>query len=339
MKLLVFTRFHPFIGGLETVMEILTEQWAATGHQVQVATDVPADPAAASRRFPFPVHHQPSTGRLLSLVRWCDVYLQGCVGLKTLWPLGIYRRLYVASHQTWYEEHDGSRNWQNDLKHFVARYAVNVAPSRAIADRLSAPCTVIPNPYRSDIFKQLPDSVRDRDLIFVGRLVSDKGATLLLQAVAGLARDGLRPSVTLVGDGPERPVLEREAADLGIAPQVRFTGAKPPEEVAALLNRHRVFVVPSRWNEPFGVVALEGIACGCLVVGSQGGGLKDAIGPCGLTFPNGDVPALRARLQTLLHSQREEIVRPEAVRQHLVRHQPAVVAKNYVDVMLAAANR
>ncbi len=41
-----------------------------------------------------------------------------------------------------------------------------------------------------------------------------------------------------------------------------------------------------------GIVALEGIACGCVVIGSQGGGLKDAIGNCGLTYPNGDVAAL-----------------------------------------------
>ena len=44
----------------------------------------------------------------------------------------------------------------------------------------------------------------------------------------------------------------------------------------------------------FGVVALEGIACGCVIVGSEGGGLEEAIGPCGVTFPNSNCNYCRA---------------------------------------------
>ena len=47
------------------------------------------------------------------------------------------------------------------------------------------------------------------------------------------------------------------------------------------LNRHEIMVVPSRWNELFGVVALEGMACGCAMLVSDGGGLPDAVGYAG----------------------------------------------------------
>ena len=336
MKLLVATRFHPAIGGLETVMEILADEWTAAGHEVRVATDVPAPPHGAARRFPYEVQHRPSPSRLLQMIKWCDVYVQGCIGLKTLWPLIFHRRLYVATHHTWYHRADGSVGWQNHVKRWVSRYALNIAPSHALAAELLSPCTIIPNPYRTEIFKLLPYSKRTRDLIFVGRLVSDKGVTLLLQAVARLAVRGLKPSVTIVGNGPERAALERETTVLGIARQVMFTGAKSPDEVAGLLNQHLVFVVPSLWNEPFGVVALEGIACGCLVVGSQGGGLKDAVGPCGRTFPNGDVSALAEQLKTLLVSGRESEVDQRLVEQHLAKHRPAAIAKSYIDAILGA---
>ena len=101
--------------------------------------------------------------------------------------------------------------------------------------------------------------------------------------------------------------------------------------MAELLNRHRILVVPSRWAEPFGIVALEGIACGCVVVGSENGGLKEAIGPCGITFENGNVRALADQLKRLLNE-------PEAqasFRQHAVEH----LAKFQSDAVAAACLR
>ena len=60
-------------------------------------------------------------------------------------------------------------------------------------------------------------------------------------------------------------------------------------DVVALLNRHLIIVVPSRWQEPFGLVALEGIACGCVALGANCGGLPNAIGGAGATFLHEDV--------------------------------------------------
>ncbi len=71
------------------------------------------------------------------------------------------------------------------------------------------------------------------------------------------------------------------------------------DALARLLNRHRVLVVPSRWEEPFGIVALEGAACGCVVVGTRSSGLVEAIGPCGPLVPKEDPQALAAALARL----------------------------------------
>lgn len=76
-------------------------------------------------------------------------------------------------------------------------------------------------------------------------------------------------------------------------------------------------VVPSLWDEPFKIVALEGIACGCVVVGSKGGGLKDAIGPCGLTFDNGDVAGLTAQLINLLANLDQLTAYRKKAKEHL----------------------
>ena len=66
--------------------------------------------------------------------------------------------------------------------------------------------------------------------------------------------------------------------------QVAFLGTQTGEALAEQLNRHRVIVVPSRWQEPFGLVALEGIACGCRAIIAESGGLLEAAGPHGVVF-------------------------------------------------------
>src|SRR5213079_3168482 len=132
------------------------------------------------------------------------------------------------------------------------------------------------------------------------RLVSDKGADLVLRAMKILHQGNLKPDLTIVGSGPEEKSLQRLARELALDRQVTFAGPKAGEELATLLNRHQILVIPSRWAEPFGIVALEGIACGCAVVGSSDGGLKEAIGPCGVTFENGNENALANCLAKLL---------------------------------------
>jgi glycosyltransferase involved in cell wall biosynthesis len=190
---------------------------------------------------------------------------------------------------------------------------------------------VIFNPYEDSDFSCFRSTPKDSDLVFMGRLVDNKGVDLLLQSVARLRESGLYPSLTIIGDGPERANLEVMCKNLGLDIQVRFlgvlSGALRGQEVA----RHKIMVVPSRWPEPFGVVALEGIASGCAVVGSADGGLCDAIGPCGLLFPNGDVESLCAALTRLLgeDSLRKQLT--DAGPTHLVNFQPSIIAGKYID--------
>ena len=84
------------------------------------------------------------------------------------------------------------------------------------------------------------------------------------------------------------------------------------------------------------MVALEVIACGCVPVGSSEGGLSDAIGPCGLTFPNGDSPALAAALLRLLKT--PELLRDyrQHAGEHLRKHHPSTVARQYLEVFASA---
>lgn len=331
MKILIYSpAFYPSIGGLETAVSILAHEFVAQGHQVKLVSQTPN---ILPDIYPFEVIRLPNPFRLLRLIRWCDIYFQPNISLKGIWPLFLSPKPWVVSHNGWYTRSDGKLAWQDRLKHFMIRFSVGISVSQAVADHISSPSIVIPNPYEKTLFVEIPSAKRTKELVFLGRLVSDKGVDLLLQTLADLKERGLQPCLTIIGSGPEEVNLRHQVDILGIINQVEFVGAKTGQELVKFLNSHQILVVPSCWQEPFGIVALEGIACGCVVVGSEGGGLKEAIGPCGATFSNKDVNALTNLLEHLLRNPDYISKYKSFAAAHLARHQPTEIAKAYLKVM------
>lgn len=342
VKILISSRqFHPSIGGSETNAEILASEFRRFGHAVKVMTQTPGTNISANGlEFPFSIIRQPNPAKLLKLVNWCDVYFHNGIILRDAWPLLIYRKPWIIRHQTWISSADGlgdiSAGWKAYLKHLLVRFSISISISKSIATHLQHPSTIIPNPYRDDLFHVIPEIPKTKELVFLGRLVSDKGVELLIEALAELKHYGLTPRLTIIGSGPEELSLRHKTKELGIIEQVVFVGSKVGEDLVRILNEHQIMVIPSLWDEPFGVVALEGIACGCVVIGSEGGGLKDAIGPCGVTFPNGDIKALSQTLVDLLTDPDKLAIYRAKLESHLLRHKKAEVAKVYLQVIKAA---
>ncbi len=131
----------------------------------------------------------------------------------------------------------------------------------------------------------------------VGRLVPVKALDLLLRAAARL--QGVH--VVLVGDGPCRPDLEAEAAALGIAERVHFTGWR--RDLPAIYSDLHVLALPSR-NEGMPVSIIEAQAARVPVVAAAVGGVPDLITPgeTGLLFPSGDTVALSEAIRRLVQS-------------------------------------
>jgi glycosyltransferase involved in cell wall biosynthesis len=326
--------FYPSIGGIESVSLRLAQDFVAMGHEVKVAT-MTGSPIVDE--FPFEVARRPGPFRLLAMARWCDVYFQNNISLKFGWPLLLVRRPWVVAHHTYIARVDMTVGWRDRIKKWLLRYAENVVISGPVAKTLPVKSTIIGNPYDENLFRLNPGMLRDRELIFVGRLVSDKGVSLILEALAGLQSEGLRPRLTIVGEGPELPALREMVVAKNLGPQVEFLGYKTGPTLVDLLNRHSILVVPSRWPEPFGLIAVEGIACGCVVVGSENGGLKEAIGDCGLTFPNNSAAGLQSALRSLLANQDLFEGLRRAAPAHLRRFHHGFAAARYLEVFARAA--
>jgi len=337
VRILIYSpAFLPSIGGLETQTDLLARSLCAGGDEVLIATRTRGrDETPPSYR----VLRGPSPVAFLGAIRWADVVLHQNLSLRGLWPLALIRRPLVVAHHSWYRRPDGRIAWQDRWKRrVVARAAGSISVSAAIAADLGSESIVIGNAYDADRFSAPANDDRDGELLFVGRLVSDKGLDLLVEALGHLAGRGVRPRLTVVGEGPERERCQQRVAELALDSRIEFHGSLSGDELAATYRRHRILVVPSRYREPFGVVALEGIACGCAVIASEGGGLADAVGPCGRLFPNGDVAALATAIERLLADPAELARCRAGAAEHLAGHRPERVAAKYREVLAAAAS-
>lgn len=122
----------------------------------------------------------------------------------------------------------------------------------------------------------------DPMVLFVGRLTSQKGPDLLLEATPGILACRGDAKIVFVGDGDMRSYLEERARALGVSHAVRFTGAMSPDgDLINLFKSTDLVCVPSR-NEPFGITVLEAWAAGKPVVVTENGG------PSGFTSHNED---------------------------------------------------
>lgn len=327
--------YSPSVGGIETVTRLLVDQWLEIGHQIFVVTHT----EGGAPDQPCPVFRRPDKGTLRELHDWADVVWHNNISLTYAWPAvrGLRRKPWVITHAG--EAGHARWNRQKFLKHLAFHLATNVAITRFIQGTFGARSVVIPNPYDHRGCRILPEVPRDQDAVFLGRLVSDKGADLAIRACAIAARSRSPFRLTIIGRGPEEPALREQAAQAGLDDSVRFTGALQGDELVRELNRHSVMLVPSKWNEPFGIVALEGAACGLVVVGPQHGGLPEAIGPCGPLLDINDPEAWAQTVSRLCASEEERAPYRAAAPAHLARHTAESIAQQYVDLFESLVRR
>lgn len=323
MRIYVYSRsFSPAIGGMERLMEVLAREFVRMGHGVTVVTETPGE-----AELLFPVVRAPKLRQAFALARNSDVIIAAPLSLRRL-PLHLLsRRPILVAHPILYLNH-GRHLALSLVKRLAARLVTSVVPSRFMATHFPG-AQVIPNPYDAATFDAPESKTPRRDLLFVGRLVPEKGCDILLRA---FATSGVPDRLTIVGDGPERGALARQAEVLGIATQIEFRGELTGPALADVMRVHRVMVVPTLCEEAFGIVALEGLASGCRMIVADSGGLPEAVGSFALTFPRGDVSTLTACLQLTLGPDDKPPSRCD-IEAHLKNFRPEQIAQRYLAVI------
>lgn len=317
--------------------EFLAEGFHAAGHEVHVLTRTSLPSSTKKEPFSYAVTRAPGWLKVWRSVAAADVVFHNNVCMRYAWPLLFLRRPWVVASHTWVRRHDGRRGILDVVKLRLLRLAILISASEALAKDMDQPSTRVSNAYDDQVFAIDAKIPRiPKTLIFVGRLVPGKGVHVLLEALKKLRESGLEPSLTVVGSGQELSALKAMRAEFKLDNQVKFVGALRGADLAEVLNSHEIMVIPSLWSEPFGVVALEGAACGCFLIGTSGGGLAEAIGPCGTVVRNGDAQELAVEIQRALYAIPEGDEFQLRRKRHLDQHRPAAMVQGYLQVLLEA---
>jgi glycosyltransferase involved in cell wall biosynthesis len=134
----------------------------------------------------------------------------------------------------------------------------------------------------------------------MGRLVTTKGLRVLLKAACLLREQGRLFELLIIGEGPERALLEQLARNSGLNAQIRFAGRLNGEQLESALAQVSAVVVPSLGGEVFGLVVAENMMRGLPVVTSDLGAFAEVLGDAGVTFRTGDARDLAVKLSKLM---------------------------------------
>lgn len=215
---------------------------------------------------------------------------------------------------------------QTAARYVLARSDVVIAVSRAVGEvarELGSPSgriRIVPNGVDTEQFTP-PENERDRDdtILFVGRLVKNKGPDVFLDALSTVFCELPHVDARVVGTGPMESTLRRRAHEHGIDGRVRFEGRV--ESVASAMRTAMAFCRPSL-SEGMPLTLLEAMASALPPVVTPVGGVNEVVddGVTGLLVPERDVDRLARALSGLVADPDRVSSMGRAARRHVERH-------------------
>ena len=333
MKILVYLEKSDIRGGIEIFAERHVAELRAAGHEVEVANDIrqqtfggfdeivihKCSDVAALEMFPpekttYYVHdHEPicPRGYAYTPLRHNCTRASGilpclfCAPACRAWKAALRRVFSQARRKRAMARFKKVVVISEFMK---SRLVVNGIPPERIEvkppvlDVVNAESQSCRENNSSTISAPLRLCVEKIDLLYVGQLIRGKGVQLLLKAMSLMETER---TLDIVGTGNMERKLRTISAGLGLADRVRFRGFQ--SNPLDWMRRAACVVVPSFWQEPYGLVAAEAVALKRPVVAFAIGGLPEACGGKATLVKAGDVRALASALDRLAPLDRENL--------------------------------
>ncbi|WP_407275554.1 glycosyltransferase [Halothiobacillus sp. DCM-1] len=182
---------------------------------------------------------------------------------------------------------------------------------------------VVTVPNTVDFTRFEPARPKQQEILFVGRLIPEKGALPLIQSLQEVLPDFPEWRARFIGAwhfGQTAPRYPHERELLAqvrpsLSERIQFVGYQSYDRVTEAFNQAAIVVVPSLWDEPFGRTALEGMAAGCAVIASNRGGLPEVLNETGLLVE----PTAQALASALRRLMADETMRQQLGAQAAMR--------------------
>jgi glycosyltransferase involved in cell wall biosynthesis len=158
----------------------------------------------------------------------------------------------------------------------------------------------IPNGTRLLSASPLPKT-RNKNILFVGRLAVEKGASILVEAFGIIAKQDPHATLTIVGDGPQAAQLKARATQLGISNRITFAGYVNRDRIQQYYHGASLVCIPSLCEESFSLVGIEALSAGRVVIASEVGGISEWLddGVNGYFVPPGNERILAKKILSL----------------------------------------
>lgn len=336
MNVLFVTKvFYPRLGGMEKYAYMMANTFQGMGHNVVLLTE---ENSATTDKYSFKVVR--SNNILIDLIYYikrADACIISGFSLKYI-PF----TLFCKSNILVYHNSSFGTNLQSYMKRFMAKLplpnVVNVTVSNFVGKSLKLRrYKTVYNPYENHLFRMIENSCDRSGFVFVGRICEDKGVELLIKAYLEVQkRNTYNKDIKLdiIGDGPQRVELQTFIESEYPHSNITFKGTLVGEPLVRELNNHKFQVVPSVCGEAFGIVALEGMAAGCIEICSDSDGLQEAIGDNGFLFKKNNVDDLVARMEDVLSLSDGELIQLQNKGLEWVKgFTMESVSKNYLKIM------
>lgn len=192
------------------------------------------------------------------------------------------------------------------VKHLNAVTAVSKPATSYIGNYVNEKdIYLIPNGVDIDSYSEKNTNRKRSGVLYVGRLEKRKGVAYLISAFAKLLEKQSKIKLTIAGDGPDKTKLQKQCAELGITDNVEFVGYVSESEKKNLLHNCALFVSPALYGESFGIVLIEAMAAGAVVVGGNNAGYASVLsgrGAISLVNPLDD-ELFASRMNVLLNDE------------------------------------
>jgi glycosyltransferase involved in cell wall biosynthesis len=339
MKILLYSSvFWPSIGGVESITDTLATNLVQLGHECIVVTETPLVSQKEIERK-YRIVRQPGLRERFSLARECDLIHSNGASV-VMYPFArLAKKPFIWTHNGYQVSCVDGLGWVDGeptpltpissliyhfhrrgigfflresfklaLRRYVANHVnLNIAATQWVAKRQPLRNQIVAyTPYPLTKFKAAHRNAPIKyDLIYVGRLVSEKGLPDLIQAfhLLTLIPEHSQRTLAIVGSGNMKSSLEKMVKEFHLENNIDFLGPKQGDELIDIISQAAIGVVPSAWEEPMGGVSLELLAAGKVLITSDSGGHAECVGKAGLKFKNRDYLALFGAMKEIIMNQ------------------------------------